>query len=246
MTGKVVDLTGQRFGKLTARIAIIVDKKRSWVCDCECGGVITRPTFQLIAGNIVQCKQCTGDDLVGFKSGKLIVEKRIPRDDAGRRGWKWGCRCECGGYIEVHSRYLQRQSTTHCGCMKSINMGKGRTLPNNSALWKKLFGSYKANAKTRNLCFEILETDFVTICQLSCHYCGTKPSRPLDYEGKAETRTILYNGIDRKDNSIGYTSINIVPCCYRCNIMKRDIDYDDFLEHIHKIVKHISILENLC
>lgn len=41
----------------------------------------------------------------------------------------------------------------------------------------------------------------------SCHYC-------------AEALPEAGSGLDRKDNTIGYTIENVVPCCTRCNKMK--------------------------
>jgi hypothetical protein len=46
----------------------------------------------------------------------------------------------------------------------------------------------------------------------------------------------VYNGIDRKNNSLGYVSNNCVPCCSECNLMKRKMSVNQFLEHMRKIL----------
>lgn len=43
------------------------------------------------------------------------------------------------------------------------------------------------------------------------------------------------NGIDRFDSDLPYTLDNSKPCCLRCNMMKKDFQYDDFLYHCHRI-----------
>jgi hypothetical protein len=37
------------------------------------------------------------------------------------------------------------------------------------------------------------------------------------------------NGIDRVDNTKGYSVDNCVPCCRRCNVAKADMTPDQFL-----------------
>lgn len=51
------------------------------------------------------------------------------------------------------------------------------------------------------------------------------------------------NGIDRYDNSIGYTKDNCRPCCADCNYMKKDMNYEDFVEHAEKIYKNFPEMD---
>ena len=55
-----------------------------------------------------------------------------------------------------------------------------------------------------------------------CHYCGLYPSL----------------GIDRIDSDVHYIPSNVVPCCSECNIAKRDLSPDLFLQHISHIKFH--------
>lgn len=48
----------------------------------------------------------------------------------------------------------------------------------------------------------------------------------------------LYNGIDRKDSSIGYLLENCVSCCSKCNQIKMDMSETDFLSHVTKIYRY--------
>lgn len=73
------------------------------------------------------------------------------------------------------------------------------------------------------------------VFRFKCH-CGKEPPK----EGKVNrSKTYTYsgisNGIDRKNNSRGYSIINCVPCCTTCNMMKKTLGYEEFLEHCNKI-----------
>lgn len=48
-------------------------------------------------------------------------------------------------------------------------------------------------------------------------------------------RINLYNGIDRKNSSEGYTLGNSLPCCRVCNRAKSDMDYEEFKQWIKDI-----------
>ena len=47
-----------------------------------------------------------------------------------------------------------------------------------------------------------------------------------------EENTLIYNGLDRKDNNIGYSLDNCIPACHTCNRMKMDLSYDEFMTKI--------------
>lgn len=59
-----------------------------------------------------------------------------------------------------------------------------------------------------------------------CYYCGEPGS----------LENVL--GVDRADNSLGYTHDNSVSCCKACNLMKGKFGSLDFVEHAAKIVAH--------
>jgi len=76
----------------------------------------------------------------------------------------------------------------------------------------------------------LTEKEFKTYWKKQCYYCGDE---------------IKLIGLDRKDNVIGYTINNIVPCCEVCNRMKMIMHHDDFIKQCDKIVnKSLSINSN--
>jgi hypothetical protein len=83
---------------------------------------------------------------------------------------------------------------------------------------------YKNNAKNKGYCFDLSIEEIKLTIFLPCHYCGEEQSR----------------GMDRIDNTIGYTIRNIVPCCKTCNYLKKATDYEEFVGHIHKMSNHLK------
>jgi hypothetical protein len=49
----------------------------------------------------------------------------------------------------------------------------------------------------------------------------------------------VYNGIDRIDNTKGYTSGNCLACCIRCNKLKGKLSLAELEVHIKKMVRMI-------
>ena len=77
--------------------------------------------------------------------------------------------------------------------------------------------TYRKDARIRNLKFSLSREEFKNIIFKNCHYCNDIPSTLAINKSKNPT-SILYNGIDRINNEIGYELTNCVPCCTDCNI----------------------------
>lgn len=86
---------------------------------------------------------------------------------------------------------------------------------------QKKFDTYKNMAKSRGYEFTLRFADFMEFWRKPCSYCGD---------------SIKTVGIDRIDNTIGYTVENCVPCCETCNKMKRMQTKEEFLERCQRIV----------
>ena len=123
------------------------------------------------------------------------------------------------------------QHTIYCNeCYKKIDNLKYKNTSTQRKEYQKnyrkdnKFSSYKSNAKQRGYPFELSLEQFDNIIKQPCHYCGK--------EG--------LNGIDRKDNTQGYILDNCLPCCSRCNKVKSNYPYDDFINWIKKTYKHLK------
>ena len=126
-----VDLTGQRFGRLT----VLEDIGRKWgtilwKCQCSCGKIVEIPTCSLRTGNTQSCGCLHNDrlskasyiDLTGQQFGRLSVLK-----DAGRTPQskvRWQCQCKCGAIVTVEASALKGGTTQSCGCLHKERVSK--------------------------------------------------------------------------------------------------------------------------
>ena len=90
---------------------------------------------------------------------------------------------------------------------------------------KSQYYSYAKNAPVRNLSFELSYEQYESIVKQPCYYCETLQERGI-------------NGIDRKDNDIGYILDNCVSCCQLCNYMKHNLHIDVFFKRIEHILTY--------
>jgi len=167
----------------------------------------------------------------GNRYGRLIVTK-----EAGRARWGnvlWRCVCDCGNMVVIRGSSLRSGNTKSCGCLRQENPGM---LPPGQANFNKTYLNYENHAKQRGLSFDLTKEDFSFLTKMNCFYCGAKPGQVA--RKKRCNGTYIYNGIDRMDNSKGYTIDNVVPCCKACNWMKLDMTTLEFLGHVRKIVRY--------
>lgn len=124
--GRFIDLTGQRFNRLTVinRAENSSGGKARWNCLCDCGNTSLVITDAIKSGKIKSCgchraqlaSQRQFKDLMGHDFGKLTVIGRAKNDKIGRS--KWLCKCRCGKEVIVRSTHLQSGNTQSCGCWK--------------------------------------------------------------------------------------------------------------------------------
>ncbi len=100
----------------------------------------------------------------------------------------------------------------------------------------RLIHRYKWNATVREVPFELSREEVEFLVKSPCHYCGALPSMKI--LGKDIWSPLTYNGIDRVGNSKGYVTGNVVSCCRICNIAKRDLSVEEFLEWATRIYLH--------
>lgn len=93
---------------------------------------------------------------------------------------------------------------------------------------KGRFCTLKRVCSRKNISLNLTFDQFKSIVSNPCRYC----SKQLD-----ESTTTYF--IDRKDNSIGYSMDNVVPCCSKCNFMKGSLNELEFLDQIRKIASMI-------
>lgn len=166
-------------------------------------------------------------NLVGHTFGRLTVVSRA--ENISNR-IAYTCSCSCGGSVTTIASSLIRGATTSCGCYRE----EFRRLPEGEAAFNDLLYSYKWGAKKKGRSFELTKEEFKALTKSPCTYCGTPPLTVKSVK-KATNGTYLYNGVDRKDNSLGYTVANTQPCCGICNQAKHTLTEDQFLNWVDRI-----------
>lgn len=126
---KYKDLTGNKYGKLTA-IKAIDDVEchgksgmhKKWLCKCECGNYKTVYSHLLSNGQVKSCgcivHNSKAENLIGKRFGKLTVLSRDADYVSPKNAHvpKWICQCDCGNVKSVLSNRLRQGKILSCGC----------------------------------------------------------------------------------------------------------------------------------
>lgn len=116
---KRLDLTGERFGKLTVIKEVGRNKhnKSLWECHCDCGGLKITSTPNLRSGktNSCGCLQRPIKILAGMRFNRWTVTGMSINI---KNVIFWLCVCNCGTERLVRSNALLMNTSKSCGCLK--------------------------------------------------------------------------------------------------------------------------------
>lgn len=217
------DISGQKFGKLTAirydpeRSASL--KKTVWECRCDCGNV-TYTTISNLKGGIAkscgcQRKEWVRDnykvDMIGKRFGKLVVKSE--NIEAGKKVFKDGnivstipyydCLCDCGTMVTVAGNALRSGNTKSCGyCYTGEDLtGKvfGRLTVIERSGYKFSGGENLATWKCKCVCGNYIDVTTAALKSGNTKSCGCLIKDGLKARGKYglhyQTLKAKYNGI---------------------------------------------------
>lgn len=168
-----------------------------------------------------------------------VFERWTVLEEAGRNKSRvilWKCLCLCGTIKILPSTQLRNKSSKSCGCLQRELAGNRRRLPKGIAERNRAFGMYRRSAKEQGYVFELTLEDFTEITALNCFYCNAFPT-PYS-KNKDSNGEFIANGIDRVDNTKGYTKDNSVPCCFQCNSAKKALSKKEFLSWAVRLVEY--------
>jgi hypothetical protein len=231
------DYTGMRFGKLTAISDTHTNRRKQavWLFRCDCGRFVKRVACKVWesvrTGHTPACKKCLSPrfDLTNQRFGKLVALKET---GIHKGSVLWLFKCDCGRQVEfVGNHVVQRVKdgfTPSCGDYEC----NGRPKKSN-AFVVSLRSHYLRGAMERGLTFDLAIEEFQTLVAGDCYYCGQPPTQTYIPHGTKKfgrpREPLVYNGIDRVDNNLGYIPGNVVSCCKECNFAKRKMSHDDFI-----------------
>jgi len=168
---------------------------------------------------------------LGSKIGELTVVGY-----EGKPEWLYVCQCSCGKTTKKRKQYLKNFHTPNCGCLsKKIWRSKNAEM----AVLSRVKDRYLRGAISRELRWDVSDEEFYSKLKSPCHYCGIEYSMCGDRARSSYVSSeIKFNGIDRKDNKLGYTSENTVPCCDVCNRAKSTLNFSEFISWINRVGKN--------
>ena len=165
----LIDLTGQKFGRLTVLNYQGVNDKgiHMWLCRCECGNEKVARGDALRYGQTRSCgclaheahvaagKKPKGPsprliDLTGQTFGYLTVLERGETNVHGHTRWR--CRCICGRETLVATGKLRSGKTISCGCM-GLRHATEAKLRHGDALSSKTVRLYEIWSAMKRRCF---------------------------------------------------------------------------------------------
>jgi len=170
-----------------------------------------------------------------------FFEYRDNKKDRDHEYWLYLCKCSKEKVILKRS--VDRNQTISCGCYHKLHaVGSKRCLPKGEASFNSLYSRYRSRAILKNLEFSLTKDQFRKLVISNCIYCLAIPEnivKIIKHNG-----TFTYNGIDRVDNTKGYTIENCVTCCERCNRGKLEMSKEEFYTWIKQVYIEIIRKEN--
>ena len=184
-------------------------------------------------------------DRTGQTFGQLTVVRRGPNASNEAR---WVCLCSCGQETLVRASAIRtavkglKAGTFTCGCSRATGKGSrpnytvnAEKHPPGRAARNAVLKGYRLGAGYRDHCWDLSDEAFDFITASPCAYCGAPPSKVKKQSRNGEW---AYTGIDRVDNSLGYTISNVLPCCSICNHAKAAMTSDQWVEWLHRVSAH--------
>ena len=141
---KLIDLIGQRYGKLTvvSRSNIKKSNKIYWNCICDCGKETIVSGNNLRTGKVISCgcahQKAKLEDLTGQHFGDFTVLKLDDTQDYVRIHWI--CQCNCGNVVSIQACHLKSGRQLNCGCKNNVSNGENKIkeiLLNNNISFKQ-------------------------------------------------------------------------------------------------------------
>jgi hypothetical protein len=232
----VIDLSGQKFNKLTVIERSSAPSKNGvkWLCICDCGNKRDVLGAYLRSGSTKSCGCLSREnflknqrrpqiiDLVGQKYGRLSVVSMAGRNNSNQV--VWNCICECGKATIVPGNSLRTGHTSSCGCY-SLECSKRRTTTHGlSEIHRYLYERWES---MKGRCYNSNSKSFRNYGGRGIYVCDEWKDDP-----KAFIEWGLRNGwvrglhLDRIDNDGPYAPWNCrFISAAKNNLNKRDTVY---------------------
>lgn len=173
-----------------------------------------------------------------IKNGEIFGKWTVLNFDKQKK--KYMLQCECGNIRYYAKNFFDGTGKkTVEGCSDCIQKRPRlhKRLPDDLSLKRRVLYNYKDAAQRRGYNFELTEDEFFSLISQNCYHCGSDLSM-VNNEERFRGRVLKYNGVDRLNNSIGYTKENCVPCCKICNNSKSTLSMEEWISWIDRIYNY--------
>jgi hypothetical protein len=211
--GKLLDLTGQKFGRLTAmRFKGREGTKTLWECVCECGNSYTTAANYLRTGDTKSCGCLMQSgvnklDITGEVYGQLTAISNTGKQNANGC-YIWNFKCSCGELLEREIGNLRhRRESAKCDVCNSIATS-GRMATHRTPKGDKVYTSWR---KIKERCFNPNDKsykDYGAVGITLCDEWREDFTAFRDHIGQPPKDGKRYS-VDRIDNNIGYFPNNV-------------------------------------
>lgn len=232
MAGRWGSLIGQKFNMLT-----ITDFKgvqngvRIWEAKCDCGNNRLISTGSLRKTRSCGCLSKNHfNDLTGKSFNDNTAILYIGKNK--QHSHMYHFKCKCGIIFEAEGNDIKSGKIKSCGC--KWNSDQKIYAKREETIHNTIYAQYRKAAITRGFSFNLSKEQVRILTAQPCHYCNIENSNMKKDNADAFVR---YNGIDRKDNKLGYEITNVVTACKHCNQAKHTMSEKFFKEFLNRIFK---------
>lgn len=207
------------------------------ICDkCRLRSIINRKKYRMqvkhcvgiIKGNGVH-KACVfeanGNGYCG-KHQRQLWKYEMEKDNIVKVCYNYVRGCNTLLYINYHQLYCKP-----CRSQNSIYDTRRYNK------YERKYYIYQLNARASQRDFKLSLEECIKLFDDKCHYCGIEP-----HFCEIIKRARL-NGIDRVDNDKEYIISNCVTACALCNMTKRLLDKNVFIDMCEHILTNLGILQ---
>ena len=180
------------------------------------------------------------ENLLGQKFGRLTVIEEVSSLNKNYKRPSWKCICDCGNIITVwRGTNLKSGNSKSCGCLKEEKSRERlRKIATENRKYEPIIAAAKSIYLHRYNDGDLTFEEFYELSQKNCFYCDKAPNnKKINCAVLSENRDIfVYSGLDRVDNTIStHSKKNCVPCCIECNLSKRNMTLENFVNMIINI-----------
>lgn len=172
--GKLVDLTGKKFGKWTVLRRSENRKSQTyWDCRCDCGNTKSINGYALVNGKSKSCgcaknmsisktRKNRTEDLTGMRFGRLTVVSRA--ENIGNAS-SWNCICDCKRTKVVRGYSIKNGDTKSCGCLHKEIVSETSKIHGNCRLYRIWLGIKRRCEYSKDVGYNLYGGRGISVCK---------------------------------------------------------------------------------